>query len=118
MNKIDNFRNERARLNELLDQYGNKTTKRFMNLDTNTYQEGALSIKMKELLGLATSTVLRCDDCITYHLDRCMQEGVTDEELIEALNVSLIVGGSIVIPHLRRAIDIWVNLKERIESTS
>ncbi|MBN2829129.1 MAG: carboxymuconolactone decarboxylase family protein [Candidatus Cloacimonetes bacterium] len=111
MSKIEEFRRERARLNELLDLYGNKTTKRFLNLDTNTYQEGALSAKFKELLGLTASMVLRCDDCITYHLDRCMQEGVTDEEVIETLNIALIVGGSIVIPHLRRAIDTWVKLK-------
>ncbi len=111
MNKIDAFRVERERLNKLLDQYGNKTTKRFLNLDTNTYKEGALAEKTKEMLGLVASAVLRCDDCIMYHLDRCMQEGVTDEEVIETLNVALIVGGSIVIPHLRRAIDTWVELK-------
>ncbi|MDP8232339.1 MAG: carboxymuconolactone decarboxylase family protein [Candidatus Zophobacter franzmannii] len=117
MDKIEEFREERVRLNKLLDEYGNTTTKRFLNLDTNTYKEGALSIKVKELLGLTASAVLRCDDCITYHLDTCYKEGVTDDELIEALNVALIVGGSIVIPHLRRAIDVWSKLKE-VESTS
>ncbi len=114
MNNIDTFKMERERLNKLLDSYGNKTTKRFLNLDTNTYNEGALSEKIKELLGLVASTVLRCDDCIMYHLDRCRQLEVSDEELIEALNVALIVGGSITIPHLRRAIDVWVELKDKI----
>lgn len=80
-------------------------TRRFFNLDARVYEDGALPASTKELLGLVASTVLRCDDCIAYHLDRCVELGVTDEELFEAFDVALIVGGSIVIPHLRRAIE-------------
>jgi AhpD family alkylhydroperoxidase len=80
-------------------------TKRFFSLDHQTYQEGALPLKTKELLGLVASMVLRCDDCIAYHVDQCVKVGVTDEELWEAFDVALIVGGSIVIPHLRRGVE-------------
>ncbi len=80
-------------------------TKRFFSLDTQTYQAGALDIKTKELLGLVASMVLRCDDCIAYHVDQCVKAGITDEQLWEAFDVALIVGGSIVIPHLRRAVE-------------
>lgn len=80
-------------------------TKRFFNLDTKCYQAGALPVRTKELLGLTASMVLRCDDCIAYHIDQCVEAGVSDEELWEAFDVALIVGGSIVIPHLRRAVD-------------
>jgi AhpD family alkylhydroperoxidase len=84
---------------------GTQVTKRFFRLDSQTYEPGALPAKTKELLGLVASAVLRCDDCIAYHVDQCVNVGVTDEELWEALDVALIVGGSIVIPHLRRAIE-------------
>jgi len=80
--------------------------KRFFALDTRAYEKGALDAKTKELMGLVASTVLRCNDCITYHVIRCVQEGVSDAEFLEALNVALVVGGSITIPHLRRAVDI------------
>jgi AhpD family alkylhydroperoxidase len=80
-------------------------TKRFFSLDNQTYQDGALSAKTKELLGLVASMVLRCDDCIAYHIDQCVKAGVTDEELWESFDVALIVGGSIVIPHLRRGVE-------------
>ncbi|MCA9277661.1 MAG: carboxymuconolactone decarboxylase family protein [Phycisphaeraceae bacterium] len=80
-------------------------TKRFFALDTKTYEPGALDAKMKELLGLVASMVLRCDDCIAYHIDQCITHGATDEELFETFDIALIVGGSIVIPHLRRAVD-------------
>jgi len=79
--------------------------KRFFTLDTRCYEDGALDAKTKEGLGLVASAVLRCDDCIAYHVDRCVEHGWTDEELMEAFEVALIVGGSIVIPHLRRAVD-------------
>ncbi|MDH5481274.1 MAG: carboxymuconolactone decarboxylase family protein [Candidatus Bathyarchaeota archaeon] len=79
--------------------------KRFFALDSRAYEKGALEVKTKELLGLVASTVLRCNDCITYHVIRCVQVGVSDQEFFEALNVALVVGGSIVIPHLRRAVD-------------
>jgi AhpD family alkylhydroperoxidase len=86
-------------------QGGTLVTKRFFRLDGQTYEDGALSSKHKELLGLVASAVLRCDDCIAYHIDQCVKAGVTDEELWEALDVALVVGGSIVIPHLRRGIE-------------
>jgi AhpD family alkylhydroperoxidase len=84
---------------------GTQVTKRFFRLDGQTYEPGALPAKTKELLGLVASAVLRCDDCIAYHIDQCVKVGVTDEELWEALDVALIVGGSIVIPHLRRGVE-------------
>lgn len=84
---------------------GTLVTKRFFSLDTQTYQAGALDAKTKELLGLVASMVLRCDDCIAYHVDQCVKAGVKDEELWEAFDVALIVGGSIVIPHLRRGVE-------------
>jgi len=87
--------------------------KRFFALDTRAYEKGALDVKTKELLGLVASTVLRCNDCITYHVIRCVQEGVSDRELLEALNVALIVGGSITIPHIRRAVDILDQCREK-----
>ena len=84
---------------------GTLVTKRFFALDTQTYQEGALPVKTKELLGLVASMVLRCDDCIAYHIDQCVKVGVSDQELWETFDVALIVGGSIVIPHLRRGVE-------------
>jgi ribonuclease HI len=100
---LDDFQAERARLQALVLDKGTTTTKRFFNLDGAAYRDGALPAKTKELLGLAASTVLRCDDCINYHLLQSKEAGWTAAELREALDVSLIVGGSIVIPHLRRA---------------
>ncbi|MHA1213203.1 MAG: carboxymuconolactone decarboxylase family protein, partial [Candidatus Heimdallarchaeota archaeon] len=85
----------------------NKQIKRFFALDSRAYEDGALSIKVKELLGLVASTVLRCNDCITYHVINCVKEGVSTEEFFEAMNIGLIVGGSIVIPHLRKAVEIF-----------
>ncbi|HWQ29163.1 MAG TPA: carboxymuconolactone decarboxylase family protein [Dehalococcoidia bacterium] len=84
---------------------GTLVTRRFFSLDGQAYRDGALPAKTKELLGLVASTVLRCDDCIAYHIDQCVKAGVTDEELWEAFDVALVVGGSIVIPHLRRGIE-------------
>jgi len=102
---VRRFRDERERLNAKVLAAGNLTVKRFFALDTQAYAPGALDAKTKELLGLASSAVLRCDDCILYHIIRCVEEGATDDEILEALSISLLVGGSIVIPHLRRAID-------------
>jgi AhpD family alkylhydroperoxidase len=82
-------------------------------LDSHTYEKGALDVKTKELLGLIASTVLRCNDCISYHVIRCVQEGVSNEEFFEALNVALVVGGSITIPHIRRAVDILDQCREK-----
>jgi len=112
MSKITEFQAERERLNENVMKYAGLTTKRFFNLDTHAYRQGALPVKVKELLGLVASLVLRCDDCITYHLIRCHQEGVTSEELEETMSIGLIVGGTITIPHLRRAWDRWDELNK------
>ena len=109
--KVEKFRAEREHLNEIVMQYAGLGIKRFFNLDTQVYRAGALSQQTKEMLGLVASLVLRCDDCITYHIDRCHAEGVTDEELEEALTIGLVVGGSITIPHLRRALQAWDELK-------
>ena len=92
-------------MNERILSSGNLQIQRFFNLDGRAYESGALSSKMKELLGLTASMVLRCDDCVTYHVIRCVEEGVSDSEFLEAFNVALVVGGSITIPHLRRAVD-------------
>ena len=102
---LHGFQDYRKKMNDIIHQNGNLVTKRFFNLDGKTYEEGALEVKTKELLGLVASTVLRCDDCITYHIIRCVQEKVTKEEFFETMNVALIVGGSIVIPHFRRAVE-------------
>jgi AhpD family alkylhydroperoxidase len=101
--KAEQFRKERETMNEKILAAGSKTIQRFFALDTAAYREGALPVKTKELMGLSASMVLRCDDCITYHILRCAEEGVTKAEIIEALEIGLVVGGSIVIPHLRRA---------------
>jgi AhpD family alkylhydroperoxidase len=95
--------------------HSDTVTKRFFALDTQTYQAGALNAKQKELMGLVSSVVLRCDDCILYHLIRSKEEGVTDSELIETADIALIVGGSITIPHLRRMFDKWTELKKMEE---
>lgn len=101
---LKDFREFRERMNERLLSADNLDIKRFFALDTRVYENGALDVRTKELLGLVASLVLRCDDCVTYHLVRCAEEGVTDEQMLESLSVGLIVGGSIVIPHLRRAV--------------
>ena len=107
---LENFRRRRETLNEAILAGGNLETKRFFALDTSAYRAGALDVKTKELLGLVASTVLRCDDCVTYHLIRCAEEGVSDEEYREAMAIALVVGGSITIPHLRRAEETWREL--------
>jgi AhpD family alkylhydroperoxidase len=101
---IEEFRHFREKMNERILEAGNLDIKRFFALDSRTYEPGALDARTKELLGLVASMVLRCDDCITYHVARCIEEGVTDDELFETFSVGLVVGGSIVIPHLRRAV--------------
>lgn len=105
MGKLEGFDEYRKKMNKRILEIGDLTTKRFWALDSEAYRGGALDEKTKELLGLATSTVLKCDDCISYHIIRCIQLGVSNEELIEALNIALIVGGSITIPHIRRAVE-------------
>ena len=107
---VSEFQKEREELNELVLSRANLETKRFFSLDSQVYREGALPARTKEILGLVASLVLRCDDCVTYHLIRCREEGVGDEELGEALSIGLTVGGSITIPHLRRACRTWDEL--------
>jgi len=103
---LEEFRRYREKMNKRILAADNLNIKRFFALDTRAYEKGALDVKPKELMGLVASTVLRCNDCITYHVIRCVQEGVSDAEFFEALNVALVVGGSITIPHLRRAVDV------------
>jgi AhpD family alkylhydroperoxidase len=102
---LDEFQAYRLRMDEHILDANHLGIKRFFNLDTNAYKDGALSGQIKELLGLVASAVLRCNDCIDYHLIQCVDAGYTNEELYEALNVALVVGGSIVIPHLRHAFE-------------
>ena len=102
---LEEFRKYREKMNRKILASGNLQIQRFFNLDTRAYEKGALSSKVKELLGLVASIVLRCDDCVTYHVVRCVEEGVSDAEFFEAFNVALVAGGSITIPHLRRAVE-------------
>ena len=107
---ITEFQEERERLNTIVMRYAGLNMKRFYNLDSQVYRDGALPARTKEMLGLVASLVLRCDDCIKYHLVRCREEEVTSDELEEALAVGLVVGGSITIPHLRMAFEAWTQL--------
>lgn len=113
MDLIDDFNDYRSRMNEKILGSENLVLKRLFNLDTNTYQDGALSAGIKELLGLVSSMVLRCDDCVKYHLEKCHEQGFTDAEIFEVFAVANIVGGTIVIPHTRRAVEFWeaLNIK-------
>ena len=105
--KVDEFKKTRDRQNTILAKYANLNQKKFYGLDATTYQKGALDKKTKELLGFTASLVLRCDDCILYHLIVCKEVGVTSEELAEAVSIGMLVGGSITIPHVRRAMTVW-----------
>lgn len=111
-NRLDAFREKREAMNEKILDLDNLGIKRFFNLDTNTYKEGALPVQTKELLGLVASTVLRCNDCIDYHLEQCAKAGSSKAEIVEAMNIAMVVGGSIVIPHLRHAIETLEILEE------
>jgi AhpD family alkylhydroperoxidase len=102
--KVSEFNAFRGKMNERILGANHRAIKRFFGIDTLTYEPGALDVRTKELLGLVASMVLRCDDCVAYHLLQCKKEGVSDEELFDAFSVALTVGGSIVIPHLRRAV--------------
>ena len=110
--RIAEFTDFRKRMNERILAEPNQVVRRFFALDTQTYQAGALDVKTKELCGLTASMVLRCDDCISYHVAQCRNAGVTREEMFEAFSVGLVVGGSIVIPHLRRAVDFLDRLEQ------
>jgi len=114
-NPVKEFNEYRSKMNEKLLADNNKIVKRIFNLDTNAYAEGALDVKTKELLGLVASTVLRCDDCIKYHLETSHKEGITKEEMMEAMGIATLVGGTIVIPHLRRAYEFWEALENSNE---
>jgi len=113
MGDLEEFRRYREKMNQRILSTGNLGIKRFFALDSRAYEKGVLDAKTKEMMGLVASTVLRCNDCITYHVVRCVQEGVSDEELFEALNVALVVGGSITIPHVRRAVDTFDQCREK-----
>ncbi|GAB1595447.1 carboxymuconolactone decarboxylase family protein [Lysobacter claricitrinus] len=110
--RVAEFTAFRKRMNERILAEPNQVVRRFFALDTQTYQAGALDLKTKELLGLVASMVLRCDDCISYHVAQCKEAGVDRDEMFEAFSVGLVVGGSIVIPHLRRAVDFLDRLEQ------
>lgn len=103
--RVKAFTDFRKRMNERILEQDNQVVRRFFALDTQTYKEGALDVRTKEMLGLVASMVLRCDDCISYHIAQCKEVGITRDEFFEVFGVGLVVGGSIVIPHLRRAVD-------------
>lgn len=110
MNKVEEFNTYREKMNEKILGSENLVLKRLFNLDSNTYADGAISSQVKEMLGLVASMVLRCDDCIKYHLGKCHEAGVTTEQMFEIFAVANIVGGTIVIPHTRRAVEYWEEL--------
>ena len=110
-NPIQEFNDYRSLMNEQLLTEASTTLKRIFNLDQSTFQKGELDLATKELLGLVASTVLRCDDCIKYHLERCHEEKLTKKAVMEALEIATVVGGSIVIPHLRKAYEYWQQIE-------
>jgi AhpD family alkylhydroperoxidase len=110
--RVKAFTEFRQRMNERILAEPNRVVRRFFALDTQTYQAGVLDVKTKELCGLVASMVLRCDDCISYHVAQCKEAGVNRDEMFEALSIGLVVGGSIVIPHLRRAVDFLDRLEQ------
>lgn len=110
-NSKDMFSKEREDLNEVLSKYSNKISKCFFSLDNQVYLDGVIDGRTKEIMGLVASLVLRCDDCIKYHLARCHDNGISDQELEEVFSIALIVGGSITIPHIRRAVSFWDEMK-------
>lgn len=116
MNKIEEFNEYRAKMNDKIVGSNNKTLKRIFNLDTNAFAEGAVDKKTKEMIGLSSSMVLRCDDCVRYHLGKCYDLGVTEEQIFEVFSIANLIGGTIVIPHLRRAVEYWEALKENTDA--
>ncbi len=111
MSLIKEFNNYRSRMNERILASNNKIIKRIFNLDTNAFESGALPIKTKELIGLSNSMVLRCDDCVKYHLGKCHEHGASRAEIEEVFSIATLIGGTIVIPHLRRAVEFWDELE-------
>ncbi len=112
-NPVAEFNEYRSRMNEKILDGDNLVLKRMFNLDTQTYQEGVLNVNTKEMLGLVASMVLRCDDCIKYHLGKCFNEGITKKEIFEVFAIANLVGGTIVIPHTRRAVEYWEALESQ-----
>ncbi len=115
---VDEFEAYRAKMNGKILSENNKVLKRIFNLDTNSFTEGALDVKTKELLGLVSSLVLRCDDCVKYHLESSYKEGINRDQVVEALSIGTLVGGTIVIPHLRRAFEYWEALEQKFGKTT
>lgn len=111
--RVDEFNSFRKKMNDRILGADNRAIKRFFGVDTLTYEPGKLDAKTKEMLGLVASMVLRCDDCVSYHIMQCKEEGVTEDEMFEIFSVALTVGGSIVIPHLRRAVAFMDELNEK-----
>ena len=111
-NRVEEFNKYRVKMNERIMAQDNKVLKRFFSLDNQAYQDGALDLNTKELLGLVASMVLRCDDCISYHLGTCHELGITTEQIYEVFSIANLIGGSIVIPHTRRAAEYWDALQE------
>lgn len=114
-NKVQKFNDYRSEMNDKILSNDNKVIKRIFNLDTNAFKKGHLPVKTKELMGLVASAVLRCDDCVAYHLETCYKEGVSKEEIIETLSIATLIGGTIVIPHLRKAYEFWEVLEETVD---
>lgn len=112
-NKVDEFNAYRQQMNDKILGENNKVLKRIFNLDTNAFSEGAVDKKTKELLGLVASLVLRCDDCVKYHLESSFKEGLTRNQVMETLSIGTLIGGTIVIPHLRRAHEYWDALEAK-----
>jgi len=115
-NQVEEFNGYRQKMNDKILGDDNKVIKRIFNLDTNAFKAGHLDVKTKELLGLVSSAVLRCDDCVKYHLETCFNEGITKEEVMETLSIATLIGGTIVIPHLRKAYEFWEELEDSIEN--
>jgi len=115
MSKVEEFNAYRKQMNEKILAHDNKVMKRFFSLDTTAYSDGALDKKTKELMGLVASMVLRCDDCIAYHLGTCFEMGVTRDQVFEVFSIANLVGGSICIPHTRRALEYWDVLEEEAQ---
>ncbi len=116
IDKVDEFEAYRSKMNDKLMQENNKVIKRIFNLDTNSFAEGSLDIKTKELLGLVASLVLRCDDCVKYHLESSYKSGWSRSQVMEALSIGLLIGGTIVIPHLRKAHEFWEAIEDKYEN--
>lgn len=113
MDQVDEFNAYRQKMNDKILGENNKVLKRIFNLDTNAFAEGALDIQTKELLGLVASLVLRCDDCVKYHLESSFKSGMSKDQIMETLSIGTLIGGTIVIPHLRKAYDYWETLETK-----